>query len=88
VWCEAGSVIGELQTVVGRNVRRYRLQRGWSQYSFAEHVGLHRTYIAAVERGERNVTVATVEKMADGLGVDPLTLLYDTRPAAHRPTSR
>lgn len=69
-------MIGDLQVTVGRNVRRYRVERGWSQYSFAEHVGLHRTYIAAVERGERNVTVRTVEKIAAGLGMDPLALLY------------
>ncbi|WP_037180466.1 helix-turn-helix domain-containing protein [Rhodococcoides fascians] len=70
-------MIGDLQSVVGRNVRRYRREQGWSQNTFAVHIGMHRTYVAAVERGERNVTVGTVEKIANGLGVDPLILLYD-----------
>lgn len=71
---------GELQAVVGRNVRRHRVERGHSQYAFADLVGLHRTYIAAVERGERNITLGTVEKIADAIGVDPLVLLYDDTP--------
>ncbi|WHU45758.1 helix-turn-helix transcriptional regulator [Gordonia sp. L191] len=66
---------GELQKVVGRNLRRYRLERGYSQEDFADRMGVHRTYMGSVERGERNLSLRSVEKFADFLGVDPLELL-------------
>ncbi|WP_255784561.1 helix-turn-helix domain-containing protein [Mycobacteroides abscessus] len=68
---------GELQRIVGRNLRRHRLELGYSQEGFADHMGVHRTYFGAVERGERNLTLQTLEKIADFLGVDPRTLLDD-----------
>lgn len=66
---------GELQRVVGRNLRRYREERSLSQEAFAEVLGVHRTYMGGVERGERNLTLRSVERIADTLGVDPLDLL-------------
>lgn len=66
---------GELQRIVGRNLRAYRLERGYSQEAFADYMGVHRTYFGAVERGERNLTLQTLEKIADFLGVDPRRLL-------------
>lgn len=68
---------GELQKVVGRNLRRYRLERGYSQEAFADFMGVHRTYMGGVERGERNLTLQTLERIADYLGVDPVELLTD-----------
>ena len=68
---------GELQKVVGRNLRRYRQERGYSQEAFAEVMGVHRTYMGGVERGERNLTLQTLEKMADILNVEPLGLLTE-----------
>lgn len=68
---------GNLQTVVGANLRRVRKELGFSQESFGEHVGWHRTFVGAVERGERNLTLRTVERLSDQLGVHPLDLLYD-----------
>ncbi|OZE13468.1 transcriptional regulator [Rhodococcus sp. 05-2255-3B1] len=68
---------GELQKVVGRNLRRYRLERGYSQEAFAEVVGVHRTYMGGVERGERNLTLRTVERMASILQIDPHELLNE-----------
>lgn len=44
---------------------------------FAERMGVHRAYFSSVERGERNLTLQTLEKIADFLGVDPRTLLAD-----------
>jgi transcriptional regulator with XRE-family HTH domain len=68
-------VEGDLQRAVGANLRRYRLERGLSQEAFAEFVGVHRTYMGGLERGERNLTLRSVERIADRLGVDPLGLL-------------
>lgn len=67
--------IGDLQRIVGRNLRAYRQAKGLSQEAFAELVGMHRTYIGGVERGERNLTLATVERYAEAIGLDPLDLL-------------
>ena len=74
---------GELQEVVGDNLRRLRKQMGHSQESFGEHVGWHRTFVGAVERGERNLTLRTVERLAHQLRVHPLALLFDGVAAFH-----
>ena len=66
---------GELQRRVGDNLRRQRQALGLSQEAFADHVGVHRTYMGGVERGERNLTLRSLERLADLLGVDPLELL-------------
>lgn len=70
-----GVAIGDLQRIVGKNLRAYRQAKGLSQEAFAELVGMHRTYIGGVERGERNLTLATVERYAEAIGLDPLDLL-------------
>ena len=54
----------------GKNVRKFRLSRGLSQDALAEKAGLHRTYIGAVERGERNITLINAEKIANALGIN------------------
>lgn len=69
---------GELQRTLGRNLRTYREARGLSQEDFAQVLGVHRTYMGGVERGERNLTLKSVERIAATLQVDPLDLL---RPA-------
>ena len=68
---------GELQRVLGRNLRSYRLARGYSQEAFADVIGVHRTYMGGLERGERNLTLKTLERLADQLGLDPVDLLRD-----------
>lgn len=54
----------------GQNVRKYRLKKCYSQERFAEIVGLHRTYISAVERGKRSISLENIEKIAIGLDVE------------------
>jgi transcriptional regulator with XRE-family HTH domain len=61
--------------IVAENLRRLRLEREWSQEICAEKCGLHRTYIGAVERGERNITLATLDTIAHALKVSPIDLL-------------
>jgi len=70
-------VEGNLQKTLGRNLRAYRTKRGLSQEQFAELLGVHRTYMGGVERGERNLTLRSVERIAQRIDVDPLTLLRD-----------
>ncbi len=61
--------------IVAANVKRLRLARKWSQEDCAEKCDLHRTYIGAVERGERNITLATLDTIAAAFGVSPVALL-------------
>lgn len=53
----------------GDKVRQERLKRNLSQEEFAELVGLHRTYVGMVERGEKNITLKNIEKIAKALGI-------------------
>lgn len=66
---------GELQARLGRNLRAYRRERGLSQEALADVLGFHRTYMGGVERGERNLTLKSVERIADRLQLDPVGLL-------------
>ncbi len=61
--------------LLARNVRRARLALGWSQERLAQECGLHRTYVSAVERGERNIGVDNADKLATALGVSLADLL-------------
>lgn len=62
---------------LGRNLQTVRRARGLSQEQFAEHLGVHRTYMGGLERGERNLTLASLERLAAALEVDPLALLSE-----------
>jgi transcriptional regulator with XRE-family HTH domain len=68
-------VEGDLQRTVGRNLRACRQAKGLSQEAFADVLGVHRTYMGAVERGERNLTLKSIERIAERIDVDPLMLL-------------
>lgn len=63
-----------LTIAFGSVVRELRQGAGLSQEAFASHCQLHRTYIGAVERGEKNVTIATAKTIATALGI-PLSQL-------------
>jgi len=54
----------------GQHVRQLRVSKNISQEDLAEMADLHRTYISDVERGVRNVSIATASRIAQALGVD------------------
>lgn len=58
-----------------QNLRKIRQNRGISQEKLADLCDLHRTYVSSVERGERNITVDNMERLAIALGVDIRELL-------------
>ncbi|HXR61177.1 MAG TPA: helix-turn-helix transcriptional regulator [Solirubrobacterales bacterium] len=66
---------GDLQRIFGRNLRAYRQAKGLSQEAFADQLEVHRTYMGGIERGERNLTLKSVERIAARLEAEPLSLL-------------
>ncbi len=62
---------------VGRALRARREAAGISQDQFADHIDMHRAYYAAIERGEKNVTLRTLKRVADGLRVPMSEILQD-----------
>jgi len=64
-----------IRAVLSENILKYRRSKNLSQEQLADKCGLHRTYIGAVERGERNVTLSTLELLAQTLGVSIPDLL-------------
>ncbi len=67
-----------LRERLATNVKHLRSQAGITQEELADRTGLHRTYIGAIERAERNISLATLEALATGLKVDPSRLITKT----------
>ena len=63
--------------VFSHNVRMYRTRLGLSQETVAFRAGLHRTYISAVERGKRSISLDNIQKIADALEVETYLLFID-----------
>jgi transcriptional regulator with XRE-family HTH domain len=59
----------DLQKQVGMTIRKLRRQRGLSQCALANTSGLSRTYLSGVEMGKRNLTLQTLSRLGDALGV-------------------
>lgn len=69
------SRMDDVQKRLGRNVARFRHQKGLSQEAFADLADLHRTYVSDIERGVRNPTATVIVKLAKALGVSAGDLL-------------
>lgn len=65
-------------------MKKLREEQGYSQESFADHCGLHRTYISGIERGVRNPTVLILDKIAKGLKVPTGVLLDEAKSAGKK----
>ena len=61
--------MSELSREIGKRIRNYRMQQKLSQDELAEKCSLHPTYIGQVERGEKNATIESINKIAAGLNV-------------------
>jgi transcriptional regulator with XRE-family HTH domain len=79
---------GDLQKAFGHNLRAYRETRELSQEAFADVLGVHRTYMGGMERGERNLTLKSVERIAERLDIDALALLGKQAGQDERKSSR
>lgn len=69
----------QLREVLARNIRQHRSMLGLSQEALADMAGLHRTFIGAVERAERNVSIDNIEKIARALQISAYEMLKDER---------
>lgn len=67
-----------LMTTFAANLKDYRCKKNLSQEKLAELSGLHRPYIGAVERERRNISIASIEKIAQALEIDAY-LLFKTK---------
>jgi transcriptional regulator with XRE-family HTH domain len=68
----------------GASIRRLRQLKGWSQERFAEEAGLDRTYVGGVERGERNVSLLNLQRLAEALGMNLSHLFDESAPTRER----
>lgn len=61
--------LADINKRVGINIRKYRDKKGWSQEQLAFEADLHRAYIGQIERGEKNIGLINLEKIAKALNV-------------------
>jgi transcriptional regulator with XRE-family HTH domain len=78
------SAQSEINQTAGRNIRSIREKMGLSQDVFADRCGIHRSYVGAIERGESNITLDTLARVAAAAGIKPQALLnYPAAAASH-----
>ena len=68
--------MGDIAKTIGQRIRNYRTKARISQEKLAEMAGCHPTYIGQLERGEKNATIESIERIAATLNV-PLSKLFD-----------
>lgn len=66
----------DVKVLFGKRIRELRKMRGWSQEEFALRVGLDRSYIGGVERGERNISLENIILISGALSV-PTSQLFE-----------
>jgi transcriptional regulator with XRE-family HTH domain len=65
----------QTQQAVGRKIRRLRSDKNFTQEAFADHCGIHRSFMGQIERGESNLCISTLVALAEGLELDFTTLV-------------
>ena len=68
--------MSDIAKIIGQRIRNYRTQKGLNQEKLAELAGCHPTYIGQLERGEKNATLESVEKIASAMDIS-LSELFD-----------
>lgn len=68
----------DIQTRIGKQVASYRRAAGFSQEELAARIGLDQAYISRLEAGKLNITVSTLQLIADALDVVPSRLLEES----------
>lgn len=76
---------GRLREILAANIRYYRKERGISQQDFAYDIEMDRTYFGGIERGERNVSIDNIERIANGLEISAHILLLERKHHAGEP---
>jgi transcriptional regulator with XRE-family HTH domain len=69
------SAIPKARNIFAANLRRHRLLKGISQERLADIAGIHRTYVGSVERGERNISIDSMERLSNALSIPLVQLL-------------
>lgn len=69
------TMMNDIQSIIGKNIYELRISQQLTQEKLAELTGLHRTYIGGVERGERNVSLKNIVRIARALEVSPAHLM-------------
>jgi transcriptional regulator with XRE-family HTH domain len=69
--------VSEARKVFASRLRQIRQVKGLSQEDLADRAGLHRTYVGSVERGERNISIDNIERLAKALEIDIIELLTE-----------
>ncbi|PKM46247.1 MAG: XRE family transcriptional regulator [Gammaproteobacteria bacterium HGW-Gammaproteobacteria-1] len=72
---------GMARRLLAQNVRILRLTRGWSQEALAEAAELDRSYVGDIERARRNVSLDSVERLAQAFGLTLMDLIREPDPA-------
>ena len=67
-----------LQKRIGEAIRRRREALGFSQEAFADRIRMHRAYYGALERGEKNLQLSTLERVCAGVGAAPWEILKES----------
>jgi transcriptional regulator with XRE-family HTH domain len=67
--------VGEILKALGQRIRELRTKQGYSQEGFADHCGVHRTFMGTIERGESNISFSNLVKVSQGLGITLSQLL-------------
>ena len=70
-------MVSDARRVFASRLRQIRQVKGLSQEELADRAGLHRTYVGSVERGERNISIDNIERLAKALEIDIIELLKE-----------